>query len=161
MANGRVNILGPNLHMQFSMHDQIPVPGASTAYRNAMTGNWQDTALSRAFFSAANIRILQNGIKAGVHKASNGRFTVGDQDEDTLKIIMRSIFLQHATNLAVDIPGQIAAINAMVLDYSVPQVYSEAEAYIKYKRDVSTLVVPIQRPTSTYQGQILEFKRWF
>ena len=32
---------------------------------------------------------------AGVYKSSGGRFRIGYQNEDTLKIIMRSIFLQH------------------------------------------------------------------
>ena len=55
--------------------------------------------LSETFFNAGNIRIIQNGLKAGVYKLSNGRFLIGDQEEDTLKIIMRSVFLQNATNL--------------------------------------------------------------
>lgn len=158
--NGRVNILGYNPFARFEMHDKIPNQRFSS-YSAALTGNWLDTNLSNAFFSAENMNILQNGIKAGVYKRSRGRFEIADQDEDTLKIIMRSTFLQHATNLPTNIPGQITALNKIVLDYSVPQVFSEAQAYVKYKNDVSTLVVPVQRPISTYQGQTLEFKRWF
>jgi hypothetical protein len=158
--NGRVNILGFNPFARFQMHDKISTQ-RDTSYRAALTGNWQDTPLSCAFFSAGNVRILQNGIKAGVHKKSNGRFQIADQDEDTLKIIMRSVFLQHATNQPTNITGQISALNKIVLDYSVPQVLSEAQSYVKYKNDVSTLVVPIQRPVSTYSSQTLEFKKWF
>ena len=43
------------------------------------------------FFSAENIRIVQNGLKAGVYNASNGNFRIGDQNEDTLKIIIITI----------------------------------------------------------------------
>ena len=96
-SNGRVNILNHNPHDRFQLHDKIP-NGQSTSYRDALNGNWQTNVLSDTFFSAGNIRILQNGLKAGVYKVSNGRFLIGDQDEDTLKIIMRSMFLQHSAN---------------------------------------------------------------
>ena len=158
-SNGRVDITGYNPFARFQMHDKIS--NNSTSFRDALTGNWETSNLSSAFFSSANIRILQNGIKAGVYKKSNGRFTIADQDEDTLKIIMRSIFLQHSTNLPNNISQQVAAINKMVIDYSVPQIYGEAVSYVKYKNDVSTLVVPIDRPTSTYENNTLEWKKWF
>ena len=154
-TNGRVDITGYNPFARFQMHDKIS--NDSTSFRDALTGNWESSNLSCAFFSAANIRILQNGIKAGVYKKSNGRFTIADQDEDTLKIIMRSIFLQNSTNLPNQISQQIGALNKMICDYAVPQIYSEAVSYVKYKNDVSTLVVPIERPTSTYQNNSLEF----
>ena len=159
-VNGRVDILNYNPYDRFHLHDKIPT-GNSTSYRDALTGNWQDNLLSNAFFSANNIRIIQNGLKAGVYNLSKGRFLIGDQDEDTLKIIMRSIFLQSATNLPTKIKEQIAALNKLVLDYSVPQIFGEAQGYIKYKNDVSTLVVPIARPTSTYSNTTLELKPWF
>jgi hypothetical protein len=158
-SNGRVDITGYNPFARFQMHDKIS--NNSTSFRDALTGNWETSNLSSAFFSSANIRILQNGIKAGVYKKSNGRFTIADQDEDTLKIIMRSIFLQHSTNLPTQISQQVGALNQMVFDYAVPQIYSEAVSYVKYKNDVSTLAVPIERPTSTYQNNTLEWKKWF
>jgi hypothetical protein len=74
---------------------------------------------------------------------------------------MRSIYLQHASNLSTNIVQQVAALNKLVLDYCVPQVYGEAQGYIKYKNDVSTLVVPLCRPTSTYRTNTLELKPWF
>ena len=69
---------------------------------------------------------------------------------------MRSTFLQSATNLPTDSTGQVQALNKLVLDYSVPQIYGEAQGYVKYKNDVSTLVVPIQRPVSTYSNNTLD-----
>ena len=159
-TNGRVDILNYNPGDRFSLHDKIPT-GESTGYRAALTGNWSDNLLSNTFFSGANVRIIQNGLKAGVYKSSNGRFLIGDQDEDTLKIIMRSIFLQSATNLPNQIREQVTVLNKLVLDYAVPQIFGEAQGYIKYKNDVSTLVVPIERPTSTYSNTTLELKPWF
>ena len=141
-TNGRVNIMDPAV---FTLTDKIPV-NQCASYRDAMTGNWQNTILSDAYFSKENIRILQNGIRSGVYKLSNGQFKIGEQSCDELKIIMRSIFLQNSKNLATDIPGQISRLNQLVLDYAVKQVYGEAEGYMKYKRDASTLAIPISHP---------------
>jgi len=160
--NGRVDILGPNLPDPFSLYDKIPV-AQTTSYKDALQGNWTKSPLSCAFFSAENIQIIQNGIRAGVYKSSKGRYTVAPQNEDTLKIIMRSIFLQSAMNLPNNITAQIAALNKLVIDYAVPQVRGEAEGYIKYRNDVSTLAVPLSTPVYTSQkGQYpLELKPWF
>ena len=160
-TNGRVNILGPNTDIRFSMSDKIPIDQA-TSFRDAMTGNWNNTILSDAFFSAQNIKIIQNAIRVGVYKRSNGNYIIGEQNYDELKIIMRSIFLQHSKNLAINIREQIETLNKLVLDYSINQVYGEAEGYMKYKRDASTLVVPIAMPILSYSNdKQLELKKWF
>jgi hypothetical protein len=160
-SNGRVNILGPNTDLRFSMTDRIPINQCSS-FRDAMTGNWNDTPLSDAYFSARNMKIVQNGIRAGVYNKSNGQYVIGEQNGDELKIIMRSVFLQHSKNLAIDIPGQIQRLNEFVLNYAVNQVYGEADGYMKYKRDASTLVVPLSSPVLTYSNdKQLELKHWF
>lgn len=163
LQNGRVDIMGPNID-QFQLFEHPGVNyNENTPYRGAMTGNWDDTLLSTAFFSLDNIKIIQNGIRAGVFQKSNGMYTVGQQDPTNLKIIMRSIFLQFAKNLPHNIPEQIKTLNYYVLDYCVPQVFNEAEAYMKYKNDVSTLAVPEQRPryTNSKGDKVLELKPWF
>ena len=159
--NGRVNIIGPNTGNIFSLYDKIPVQQKSTQYRNALSGTWNNNMLSTAFFSSDNIRIIQNAIKKGVYSASNGNFVISDQDEDTLKIIMRSIFLQHSSNLPTNITQQVESLNKLVLDYAIPQICGEAEGYVKYKNDVSTLPVPLNRALSTYSNNILELKNFF
>ena len=151
----------PCTESRFMLYDRIPAKSCDT-YHEALTGDWQDTMVSNVFFCAKNIEIIQNGIKAGVYQMSKGNFIIGPQDCDTLKIIMRSIFLQNAKNLPTDITGQVQQLNKLVLDYAVPQVYGEAEGYIKYKRDASNLAVPMQAPVSSdYKTKTLEFKKWF
>ena len=55
--NGRVNILSePNVSNSiFNLYDRIPVNQKASAYTEALTGNYQDSVLSKAFFSAQNI----------------------------------------------------------------------------------------------------------
>ena len=114
-TNGRVDIMSPNTNLLFSMSDRMSINQGSD-FRDAMTGNWYDTSLSTAFFSAQNIKIIQNGIRAGVYQKSNQQYIIDNQNEDELKIIMRSIFLQNSKNLATNIPQQIATLNQIVFD---------------------------------------------
>lgn len=161
MNNGRVDIKTPNTSDLFKMYDKIPANQCVT-FRNPTEGLWNDTTLSMAFFSQQNIQMLQNGIRAGVYKKSNGQYTIGPQDCDSLKIIMRSVYLQYAANQVNNISEQVAELNKIVLNYCIQQVYSEAQGYIKYINDASTLVVPIAHPVmADNSDRQLFLKSWF
>ena len=159
--NGRVDIKSPNTTELFQMYDKIPA-NQCTTFRNATEGLWTENSLSNAFFSLQNIQIIQNGIRAGVYKRSNGQYLIAPQDCDSLKIVMRSVFLQNAANQPTNISEQVAQLNKMVLDYCIQQVYSEAQGYMKYINDVSTLVVPIAHPVmADNTDRELVLKPWF
>jgi hypothetical protein len=159
--NGRVDIKSPNTSALFEMYDKIPANQCVT-FRNPTEGLWTDTDLSQVFFSQENIQILQNGIRAGIYHRSNGQYIIGPQDCDSLKIIMRSVYLQHAANQPNNITQQVVELNKIVLNYCIQQVYSEAQGYMKYLDDASTLVVPIAHPImADNTDRELEFKTWF
>lgn len=159
--NGRVQIMTPDISTVFAMQDKIPA-NSSTDFRGAMTGNWYDTTLSNAFFSGENQSIIQNGIRAGVYNRSNGQYIIAPQSQDELIIIMRSIFLQYSQNLPSDLRSQIAKLNDLVLGYAVAQVYGEAEGYMKFKQDASTMYTPIAPPVmSKTNDKQLVLKKWF
>jgi hypothetical protein len=159
--NGRVDIKSPNTSNLFQLYDKIPA-NQCTTYRDATEGIWIETPLSQLFFSKENIQILQNGIRAGVYNRSNGQYVIGSQDCDALKIVMRSVYLQHSSNLKTNISQQVNQLNKMVLDYCIQQVYGEAQGYLKYIDDVSTLAVPLARPVmASNTGRELYFKGWF
>ena len=161
VSNGRVDIFTPKTKDLFQMYDKIPVNQCATL-RNPTEGLWDNTMLSNTFFSHQNIEIVQNGIRAGVYKQSNGKYVIGNQDCETLKIIMRSIFLQYAANQPTNIKGQVEQLNKMVLDYCIPQVYGEAQGYHKYIVDASTMYVPMAPPILTSNNdKQLELKPWF
>lgn len=144
--NGRINIVEPSTKNLFDMYDKIPRDSKATEFREALVGNWQDTTLSKAFFSAQNIQIIQNAIRAGVFQASKGQYVIAPQDLDNLKIIMRSTYLQYAANANDNIPQQVYQLNRIVTDYAIKQVYSEAQSYMKYIHDASTMYTPMDRP---------------
>lgn len=160
-TNGRVDIKTPSTSKLFQMYDKIPAKQCTT-YRSATEGLWDETILSQVYFSNQNIQIIQNGIRAGVYNRSNGQYVIGPQDCDSLKIIMRSVFLQYAANQPNNITQQVEELNKIVLEYCIQQVYSEAQGYITYVNDASTLVVPIERPVMTSNNdRQLELKSWF
>jgi hypothetical protein len=159
--NGRVDIKTPNTTALFQLYDKIPANQCAT-YRGATDGLWDKTVLSDAFFSAANIQIIQNGIRSGVYKRSKSQYIIAPQDCDSLKIIMRSIFLQNSTNNIDHTREQIQALNQLVLDYCIEQVYGEAQGYLKYLTDVSTLAVPMAHPIlANMKDKDLVMKEWF
>lgn len=160
--NGRVNIIQPpNTNSLFNLYDRIPAKQCTT-YRNPTEGIFDKTPLIDSYFSKENIENIQQGIIRGVYDRSNGQYHIGNQDCDSLKIIMRSVYLQNSVNLPTQIPEQIKALNNMVLNYCINQVYGEVQGYMKYLYDASTLYTPIEPPVLSYTNdKQLEWKGWF
>ena len=160
--NGRVNIVeAPSAEMQFKMQERIAVKNKTTEYRDALAGDIESNMLATVYFSAENIQIVQNGLRAGVYKMSGDKYIIAPQNIDTLKVIMRSIFLQYAEYDMINIKNEVARLNKLVLDYAVSSVYNEAVGYMKYCEDQSTLVVPLELPRqSDREYKQLELKQW-
>jgi hypothetical protein len=145
--NGRVNIMqSPDPMVQFRMAEKIHVANVATDYRGAVSGIFENNVLSQVYFSAGNIQILQNGMRAGVYEMSNKKYVIPNQNIDNLKIIMRSIYLQHAEHDPNNVTKEVERLNKMVLDYCVPSVFNEAVGYERYRQDQSSLVLPLSMP---------------
>ena len=146
--NGRVNIEEPeNPNARFEMFEKIAIKNKATEYRDPLVGVWEDGILSKVFFSAENIQIVQNGLKGGVFRKSGDRkLVIPNQNIDVLKQVMRHMFIQYADFQPDNITQQVERINTIVLDYLVPKVYGEALGYLKYLEDASRLAVPIELP---------------
>jgi len=137
------------------MQEKIAVKNKSTEYRDALNGIFEETTLSKVYFSSENIQIIQNGLRAGVYNMSEKKYVVAPQNIDTLKIIMRSNYLQFADHGNEDIKSEVTKLNKLVLEYAIPNVFNEVEGYIKYCQDQSTLVTPMELP----QQSDREFKQ--
>jgi hypothetical protein len=144
--NGRVSLVVPeDPDVRFRMFEKTTARNRATEYRGAVDSIWESNPMAQAYFSSQNVQIIQNALRAQVYKRSDGKFVLPNQNLDALKIVMRSIYLQNARHSPDDIPGQIAALNEMVLDYAVDYCYNEAVSYVKYLQDQSSLVVPLER----------------
>ncbi len=156
--NGRVNLMD-KVDDKLNLQDKIPVTDKTTDYREAMNGGWESNMLSDVFFCKENISIIQNGIRSKVHEATQKIIDL--QPVQKIKIIMRSVYLQNAKNISSDITHQVECLNALVIQDCVHKIVSELDSYIKYRRDISNLATPIDRPVSTYKNQSIEFKGHF
>jgi hypothetical protein len=116
---------------------------------DVLRGNWEQTPLSSAFFSPANVAIIQRAIKQGIYKRSGARrWEIDDQSVDELQIIMRAMYLQYGRNLPTDIQGQVTELNNIVIGFAVPKIFSEIEQHFFYLRDISQMPQQMQHPVN-------------
>jgi hypothetical protein len=112
----------------------------------ALTGIQENSKLSLLYFSKQNIERLQNLIRYTVYKETNGKYVVDKQSEIDLKIVMRSIYLQHSPNLECHIINQINFLNNLVVNWCCPKIINEVDQYIGYVKCVEKLPVPLEHP---------------
>ena len=103
--------------------------------------------VAEVFFSEDNVNALQHGVRYGVFRASHGHHVIGPQSEVELALVMRSVYLEHGRNLDDQalVLKEVRSLNKIVLDYCVPRVLAEVNMYVRYRRDVSSLPVPMAR----------------
>jgi len=140
--NGRIDINQNVPHISFPLYD--PNSKTSLSVENTIRTIQEENLLSKTFFSKQNLVIIHNAIRRKVYDVNEGKHVVDKQSDIELEIIMRSIFLQYSKNRTDDIAQQISELNAYVIEYSVPIVNSNLQQYLQYKKDVSTLKVPLR-----------------
>ena len=97
------------------------------------------TPLVRAFFSKQNMKSLQSSLRRRIYEISKGEFLIGNQSDTDLVVVMRSIFCMMSRNVCgCSVDAQVVELNAEVLAYVVPDIYSRIQNYIGYRRDVDT-----------------------
>ena len=112
----------------------------------AIRGIHERTLLNQLYFSEQNIKNLQNKIRYTVFRMSKGQFTIGEQEETKLAIVMRSIYLQYSRNLPDHIKEQIQNLNEIVVDQIAPNLLSNVKQYLKYLEDINEPYRLMQRP---------------
>lgn len=155
--NGRVNIQEGGTPM--FLYENVKVDDKSNYY-NATKYMFQSNKLTEKYFSNKNIELVHQNIKKKVYFMTNNKYIIDNQDIITLKTIMRSIFLQYSSMDSEDIDKDINNINIMVIDYCSKNIVSEIKTYFKYKKDVSTLALPLENPVYIQNDNTLEFKRF-
>lgn len=151
---------------------------ASTAYKSTSTAahlfgetNRQDlvghlhkaTPLNEVFFSSANIDKLQKDISEQVRMMSGGKYSIGPQDEQQLKLIMRSYYLMYGQNNAANVAAELEDLNRRVVGYAAGKIYSEVDFHDFYLKDLQQFPDPIANPTNVgvYGTRTGELKSFF
>jgi len=158
MNNGRVTLdaTPPPPFSLFSRDNPFPESRGSSSSAgngNDTLRNTQPSNVSRLFFSPPNLEAVQEGIRYRVWVETQGRHVIGRQSETELLIVMRSIYQQYARNLPHETVQQVRQLNAHVLDFCVERVVSELGLYMRYRKDISELPVPLDRaPIASTKG---------
>lgn len=151
-TNGRINILENTVNKNTIRYSNLyeEIDNGNKLFKTEAVKNILSTnKLQELFFSEQNIDIIQKLLTYHVNLQSNGRHQIGRQSDNELKIVMKSIYLQYGKNADNNINTQVKELNAYVLDYCIPLILSNIEQYIIFKRDVSTLPVPLDNPKYT------------
>tara|TARA_B100000787_G_C16191319_1_gene297699 strand:- start:1216 stop:2037 length:822 start_codon:yes stop_codon:yes gene_type:complete len=120
-------------------------------FNDSIKGIIAPSILSGVFFSRKNINNLHNKIKLGIKKILN--YTIDNQSEEEMQIIMRSVYLQHSKNTDCEIQSQVKHLNKEVLDYSISNIYTNIKQYLGYIKNISEnsdFVMPPSKETSIY-----------
>lgn len=121
------------------------------------------TPLNQMFFSQANVDNLQSKIKADVLARSMGKYSIDNQSEPDLMIIMRSYYLQYGDNSPERVAAALEELNQRVVTYCGNSIMVEVEAYKQYRKDILDFPEPIANPAATqvYGSRTGELKSFF
>ena len=141
LINGRVNAMDTDNNYKIKK----AVDKATEHQSNIISRNLNCTGVSKVFFSMENINLLQTGIRNKILNDTNGEYNIGRQKDDELKIVMRSIYFQHAKNQSANVPAQVLDLNTRVIEWCVPEIISNIKQSQRYIKDISTMPVPLER----------------
>ena len=148
----------------FRTYHEEPALGVSTPYKyQAIQHIHTKNDLNQAFFSVENIKLLQDEIRYTVWVKSGNKHIIDPQDEDALKIIMRSYYLQYSPYDPNKTREELELLNYRVVSYCSDKIMCEINQYLYYLKDIQDFPAPIENPTNaSMKGtRTPEFKRFF
>ena len=126
---GRVpNMLDPALQelsaRQYSLYEEKPVlPGSDV--RQELIGHLHyATPLNTQFFSKENIDYIQQAIQDQVYAMSGNKHRIDRQNDDDVKLIMRSYYLMFGRNNPNTVESDLADLNARTVGYASAKIFS-------------------------------------
>jgi hypothetical protein len=110
----------------------------------------------------ANINRLQTAIHDQVYAMSGGKYDIGRQSEDELRLVMRSYYLMFARNDPSNVAGEMEELNSRVVGYCAGKIYSEVDFHMFYRKDLEEFAPAIANPVNTqvygtHAGELTSF----
>lgn len=140
MNNGRVSLDTTNAH-RYELTDN----SKKELFRNNYVAGVKKTPTYDRFFSKNNIKYLQEKIVINVKDCSKGGYDISEQDENSLLVVMRSIYMDNLTNTG-QTEQEVAYMNHLVIKYCVDNIIVNIKQYIHYLKSISKLPVPMEHP---------------
>ena len=121
-----------------------------------------ETPLNKIFFSTSNLEYIQNQIQSQVLAMSGGKYKIDRQNDDDVKIIMRSYYLMFSKNDPNFVERELQELNSRVIGYASAKVYSEVDFHMFYLNDIQNFAPPIANPMNphvfgTRTGELKDF----
>jgi hypothetical protein len=109
----------------------------------------KETPLNAVFFSYDNMEKLQKDIHDQVYAMSGGKYSIDRQNDDDLKLIMRSYYLMFSENNPLAVAKELESLNARVVGYAAAKIYSEVDFHMFYRKDLEDFAAPIANPMNS------------
>jgi hypothetical protein len=115
----------------------------ASAMRNEMIKNQvrinecEQGDLETFFFSDENISLINKQLILSVYRKTKGKIRITDQSKESLIIVMRYVFLEHARHLPYDVKQQISELNCQVVGEILPNIITNATQRIDYIDEIS------------------------
>jgi hypothetical protein len=109
----------------------------------------KETPLNAVFFSNHNIDSLQTQIHDQVMAMSGGKYDIGRQSDDDLRLIMRSYYLMFGRNDPTRVASELEELNRRVIGYCSGKIYSEVDFHMFYRKDLEEFAPAIANPVNT------------
>jgi hypothetical protein len=114
----------------------------SNALRNELIKNQvrisecEQGDLEEYFFSDENISLINKQIILSVFNKTKGQFKISEQSSQSLIIVMRYVFLEHAKHLPYNIKQQIRELNCRVVGEILPNIITNITQRIEYLKKI-------------------------
>lgn len=130
----------------------------------AVEGVTERNQISDLFLSQKNIDFIQKKIIKTLKIKHN--YSISNQSNSELLIIMRSIYLNNCTNNYKnmnDVKKEIIKLNDLVVNYSVDNIFKNIKSQELYLKKINNDLEPINHPSNTNSkgDKQLEFKSFF
>lgn len=130
----------------------------------AIEGISEKTIMSDLFLSEKNINLIQLKIINIVN--DKYKYKISRQSEKELIIIMRSIYLNNATNNYKnknEIKNELIKLNNLVIGYCIKNIVNNIKSHELYLKKINNDLIPINLPSNTNNkgDKQLELKSFF
>jgi hypothetical protein len=161
------NINDPSLKSFAARPYSLYSPGPSlfgNTDRSDLVGHLhKETPLNSVFFSKSNIDMIQQEVHRQVMLMSENKYNIDRQNDDDVKIIMRSYYLMYGKNNPKMIAEELEDLNRRSIGHIAAKVYSEVDFHMFYRSDIEKFAPPIANPTNVhvYGSRVNELKSFF
>ena len=94
--------------------------------------------LRKVFFSAENIKYLQEKMVYEVYLTTEKKYKIPYQNERDLRGVMEYLYYLETRNVGYALNEQLKDLNDIVIKFTVPKIINELYVYLNYLNDVQT-----------------------